>query len=172
MLLTDARRPARTAAGGRRRSPLADQDRGRWDHADRGGHRAARRRDRPGRVGEYQLQAAIAAIHDRATTRRRDRWPQILALYELLERMTGNPVVTLTAPSPPRWSTVRRPGWRSWRVSTSRSPASTSSERTSTSRRATVSGHSPTTAARPARATNVAERRYLDAQVARLADVK
>ena len=48
-----------------------------------------------GRVGEYQLQAAIAAIHDHATRAAETDWPQILALYGLLERMTGNPVVTL-----------------------------------------------------------------------------
>ena len=48
-----------------------------------------------GRVGEYQVQAAIAAIHDRASRAEDTDWPQILALYGLLERMTGNPVVTL-----------------------------------------------------------------------------
>jgi predicted RNA polymerase sigma factor len=48
-----------------------------------------------GAVGEYQLQAAIAALHDRATRVEDTDWPQILALYELLDRMTGNPVVAL-----------------------------------------------------------------------------
>ena len=48
-----------------------------------------------GRVGEYQLQAAIAAVHDRAARADDTDWPQILALYGLLEQMTGNPVVTL-----------------------------------------------------------------------------
>ena len=48
-----------------------------------------------GRVGEYQVQAAIAAIHDRASRAEDTDWPQILALYGLLERMTGNPVITL-----------------------------------------------------------------------------
>ena len=48
-----------------------------------------------GRVGEYQLQAAIAAIHDRANRADDTDWPQILGLYGLLEQMTGNPVVTL-----------------------------------------------------------------------------
>jgi predicted RNA polymerase sigma factor len=46
-------------------------------------------------VGEYQLQAAIAALHDEAPTAEATDWPQILALYGLLEQMTGNPVVTL-----------------------------------------------------------------------------
>ena len=48
-----------------------------------------------GAVGEYQLQAAIAAVHDRAPRADDTDWPQILALYGLLEQMTGNPVVTL-----------------------------------------------------------------------------
>ncbi|WP_421743724.1 RNA polymerase sigma factor [Cellulomonas sp.] len=95
MLLTDARRPARTDASGAP-VPLADQDRSRWDRAritegtallDAAFGRAT--------VGEYQLQAAIAAIHDRAPTADATDWSQILALYSLLERMTGNPVVTL-----------------------------------------------------------------------------
>ena len=95
MLLTDARRPARTTADGRV-VPLAEQDRGRWDRAriaegaDLLAAAIARRS-----VGEYQLQAAIAALHDRAPTAEATDWPQILALYGLLEQMTGNPVVTL-----------------------------------------------------------------------------
>jgi predicted RNA polymerase sigma factor len=48
-----------------------------------------------GRVGEYQLQAAIAAVHDEAASADDTDWPQILALYGLLERMTGNPMVSL-----------------------------------------------------------------------------
>ena len=64
--------------------------------ADRRGDRAARAaRSATGAVGEYQLQAAIAAVHDRAPRADDTDWPQILALYGLLERMTGNPVVTL-----------------------------------------------------------------------------
>ncbi|KQY46690.1 RNA polymerase subunit sigma-24 [Cellulomonas sp. Root137] len=95
MLLTDARRPARTDESGAP-VPLADQDRSRWDRPriaegtallDAAFGRAT--------VGEYQLQAAIAAIHDRAPTADATDWSQILALYGLLERMTGNPVVTL-----------------------------------------------------------------------------
>jgi predicted RNA polymerase sigma factor len=48
-----------------------------------------------GAVGEYQIQAAIAAVHDRALRADATDWPQILALYGLLEQMTGNPIVTL-----------------------------------------------------------------------------
>ncbi|KQR07261.1 RNA polymerase sigma factor [Cellulomonas sp. Leaf334] len=168
MLLTDARRPARTDASG---APvtLADQDRSRWDRATVAegtalldgaiGH---------GAVGEYQLQAAIAAIHDRAPTADATDWPQILALYELLERMTGSPVVTLNravaasmvgGPSAglalldgldeslPRLDQLRAHLF----------------EQAGDHDRAL---HHYRRAA--GRATNVAERRYLDAQVARL----
>ena len=95
MLLIDARRPARTNADGDL-IPLAEQDRTLWDRRLIGQGTAlldgavAR-----GRVGEYQLQAAIAAIHDHAPSAADTDWPQILSLYGLLERMTGNPIVTL-----------------------------------------------------------------------------
>jgi RNA polymerase sigma factor (sigma-70 family) len=95
MLLTDARRPARTAPDGRS-VPLAEQDRTRWD-GRRIAEGSALLADAIARraVGEYQLQAAIAALHDQARTAEATDWPQILALYGLLEQMTGNPVVTL-----------------------------------------------------------------------------
>jgi RNA polymerase sigma factor (sigma-70 family) len=95
MLLLDARRPARTDAAGDL-APLADQDRTLWDR-DCIAEGLAFLDDAMARgsVGEYQLQAAIAAVHDRAATAQDTDWPQILALYGLLERMTGNPVVTL-----------------------------------------------------------------------------
>jgi len=95
MLLTDARRPARTDAGGDL-VPLAEQDRTRWD-ADRikEGTTILDAAFRRGRVGEYQLQAAIAALHDRAASVDTTDWPQIAALYGILERVTGSPVVAL-----------------------------------------------------------------------------
>ncbi len=95
MLLIDARRPARTTADGDVVS-LADQDRTLWDRQliERG-TALLNRAIAKGQVGQYQLQAAIAAIHDRAATAVDTDWPQILALYGLLEQMTGNPVVTL-----------------------------------------------------------------------------
>ena len=95
MLLTDARRPARTDPDGRL-VPLDEQDRTRWDTAMIAegvalvDHAVAR-----GAIGEYQLQAAIAALHDRAGRVEDTDWPQIVALYGLLEQMTGNPVVSL-----------------------------------------------------------------------------
>ncbi len=95
MLLTDARRPARTNPEGEL-IPLAEQDRALWD---RGliaeGVALVDGAVAKGRVGEYQLQAAIAAIHDRAPRAGDTDWTQILALYGLLEQMTGNPVVTV-----------------------------------------------------------------------------
>ena len=100
MLLTDARRPARTGPGGEL-IPLADQQRGRWDRAliTEGTTliTAALRQRQPGTAepGEYQLQAAIAAVHDQAPSHAETGWPQILSLYSRLERLTGNPMVTL-----------------------------------------------------------------------------
>jgi RNA polymerase sigma factor (sigma-70 family) len=95
MLLTDARRPARTGAGGEL-IPLAEQDRSRWDReliAE--GTALVTGAVAGGVVGEYQVQAMIAAVHDEAVSVGDTDWPQILALYGLLERMTGNPMVAL-----------------------------------------------------------------------------
>jgi RNA polymerase sigma factor (sigma-70 family) len=95
MLLTDARRPARTTSDGEL-IPLAEQDRARWDQrliAEGVALIAAAMT--AGAVGEYQLQAAIAALHDQAARVEDTDWPQILALYGVLERMTGNPMVAL-----------------------------------------------------------------------------
>ena len=95
MLLTDARRPARTWADGEL-VPLAEQDRALWDRAlITEGVTLITGALRQGQVGEYQVQAAIAAIHDQAASHASTDWPEILALYGLLERMTGNPMVTL-----------------------------------------------------------------------------
>jgi predicted RNA polymerase sigma factor len=95
MLLTDARRPARTGPGGEL-IPLAEQDRTRWDtRLIAEGMALLSEVLGDGRAGEYQLQAAIAAIHDQAPAHAATDWPQILALYGLLETMTANPMVTL-----------------------------------------------------------------------------
>ncbi|MFD8975175.1 RNA polymerase sigma factor [Streptomyces sp. NPDC059593] len=95
MLLTDARRPARTGPHGEL-VPLAEQDRGRWDgRLISEGVELISRTLPKGRVGPYQLQAAIAAVHDEAGSPGATDWPQILALYELLERTGDNPVITL-----------------------------------------------------------------------------
>ena len=95
MLLTEARRPARTTRLGEL-VPLADQDRGLWDHTlvEEGAALAVRAMGQ-GPAGEYQVQAAIAALHDEAPTAADTDWPQVLALYGALEQMAANPVVTL-----------------------------------------------------------------------------
>jgi len=95
MLLTDARSPARTTGDGTL-VPLAEQDRSRWD-GDLIAEGAALVTGalRQGRIGQYQVQAAIAAVHDEAPTAADTDWPQVLALYDVLERITDNPVVTL-----------------------------------------------------------------------------
>jgi predicted RNA polymerase sigma factor len=95
MVLTDARRPARTGADGEL-IPLAEQDRTRWDRpAISEGLALITAALRRGQVGEYQVQAAIAALHDQAGRYGDTDWPEILALYGLLEAMTGNPMVRL-----------------------------------------------------------------------------
>jgi RNA polymerase sigma factor (sigma-70 family) len=95
MLVTDARREARTGPVGEL-VPLAEQDRSRWD---RGllleGVRLATAALSRGRMGPYQVQAAIAVVHAQATGPQDTDWAQILALYRVLERMAPNPVVTL-----------------------------------------------------------------------------
>jgi RNA polymerase sigma factor (sigma-70 family) len=95
MLLTDARRAARTTPDGAL-VPLAEQDRALWDrtHIEEGlgiiGETLGR-----SAIGPYQLQAAIAAIHDEAPSDDETDWPQILALYDVLEQVSPGPVVTL-----------------------------------------------------------------------------
>jgi RNA polymerase sigma factor (sigma-70 family) len=95
MLLLESRRAARTDAEGDL-IPLPEQDRTRWDRL-RIAEGIALLDEAIGRgaVGEYQLQAAIAAVHSRAERAEDTDWPQILALYGLLEQLSGNPVVTL-----------------------------------------------------------------------------
>ncbi|MGC2765470.1 MAG: sigma-70 family RNA polymerase sigma factor [Candidatus Acidiferrum sp.] len=95
MLLTDARRLARTNEAGELVS-LMQQDRSRWDAQQIAEGIALLSRTLPqGAVGPYQLQAAIAAVHDEAAKAEDTDWPQILALYELLKRMSDNPMVSL-----------------------------------------------------------------------------
>jgi RNA polymerase sigma factor (sigma-70 family) len=95
MLLTDARRAARTGPHGEL-IPLAQQDRALWDRRQIAEGVALLSAALPkGSVGPYQLQAAIAAVHDEAARAEDTDWPQILALYELLKRMSDNPMVLL-----------------------------------------------------------------------------
>ena len=95
MLLVDARRMARSTLDGQIISLMA-QDRQRWDHATIAEGIAlvtdALQRHRP---GPYQLQAAISAVHAEAATADETDWPQILALYTVLDRLADDPIVTL-----------------------------------------------------------------------------
>jgi len=95
MLLTDARRPARTDRDGAL-IPLAEQDRGRWDRAAIAeGIALVTRALAMAEPGPFQLQAAIAAVHDEAATAAQTDWPQILVLYDLLHFVAPGPMVTL-----------------------------------------------------------------------------
>ena len=95
MLLTDARRPARTGPHGEL-VPMAEQDRSLWA-ADSITEGVALITDAlpHGPVGPYQLQAAIAAVHDEAPSADETDWPQIVALYEILMQLSDNPMVAL-----------------------------------------------------------------------------
>jgi len=95
MLLTDARRPARTGPDGEL-IPLTEQDRSLWNQkAIAEGVALVTQTLSKGAVGPYQLQAAIAAVHDEAARAENTDWPQILALYDVLEQMSDNPMVSL-----------------------------------------------------------------------------
>lgn len=95
MLLTDARRNARTSPDGEL-IPLSKQDRTVWDQAEISeGVALVTSALSKGAIGPYQLQAAIAAVHDEAACSEDTDWPQILALYDLLKRMSDNPMVAL-----------------------------------------------------------------------------
>jgi predicted RNA polymerase sigma factor len=95
MLLTDARRNARTGPQGEL-IPLQEQDRALWDRSQIAeGIALLTGALSQGAVGAYQLQAAINAVHDEAPRAEDTDWPQILALYELLKRMSDNPMVIL-----------------------------------------------------------------------------
>ena len=95
MLLTDARRPARLDSGGELVA-LPDQDRSLWDRGRIAeGLALLERATAAAPLGEYGVQAAIAAVHDRAQSADATDWPTIVTLYERLEEMTDNPVVTI-----------------------------------------------------------------------------
>lgn len=95
MLLTDARRPARTGPDGAL-ILLEDQDRGLWRADQIAEGMALLEKTLPrGDVGPYQVQAAIAAVHDEAPSADRTDWAQITTLYEVLMRLSDNPVVAL-----------------------------------------------------------------------------
>ncbi|MGD1222017.1 RNA polymerase sigma factor [Streptomyces krungchingensis] len=96
MLLTEARRPARTGPHGEL-IPLAEQDRTRWDRRliQEGAALLIGTFANEGRPCEYRLLAAVAAVHNHAARAEDTDWPQIHGLYELLEHVTGSTLVTL-----------------------------------------------------------------------------
>ncbi|MFF1820676.1 RNA polymerase sigma factor [Kribbella sp. NPDC058245] len=95
MLLTDSRRAARTTADGSL-IPIDEQDRALWDHAQISeGTTLILATMAQGGVGPYQIQAAIAAVHAEAPSAEATDWPQIHALYLILEKLTPNPMITL-----------------------------------------------------------------------------
>ena len=95
LLLTDARRAARSGPNGEL-IPLQEQDRSRWDRQQIAeGTACITKALAQGEVGPYQVQAAIAALHDEAASVATTDWPQILGLYTLLQRMQDNPMVAL-----------------------------------------------------------------------------
>ncbi len=110
MLLHDARRPARVGPAGQL-VLLDEQDRGRWD-ADRiaEGSALVERALRMRRVGPYQVQAAIAAVHDEAATPEATDWRQIVALYDELARLAPSPVVDLNRAVAVAMASGPRPG--------------------------------------------------------------
>jgi RNA polymerase sigma factor (sigma-70 family) len=95
MVLTDARRAARTGPAGEL-IPLDEQDRGLWDReAVAEGVALVTEALQRGAVGPYQIQAAVAAVHDEAPSARETDWEEILALYRVLLGMSDNPIVAL-----------------------------------------------------------------------------
>ncbi len=95
MLLTEARRPARTTPDGDV-VPLAEQDRTLWDkELVQEGVALVSSALSDGPLGSYQLQAAIAAVHDEAERVEDTDWAQVVALYELLDQISPNPMATL-----------------------------------------------------------------------------
>ena len=95
MLLTEARRPARTSPAGAL-VPLTQQDRSRWNRLlISEGLQLLNTTLAAGRIGEYQLLASIAALHSEATSYAATRWIEIAKVYTTLEALTGNPMVRL-----------------------------------------------------------------------------
>ena len=176
MLLTDARRPARTGPDGAL-IPMAEQDRSLWN-ADYIAEGVALITDAlpRGTTGPYQLQAAIAAIHDEAPSAEATDWPQILALYELLMRISDNPVVALNHAVAVAMVRGAARGPRPARNSSR--PTSGSPRTTGSTRSARTCWRWPAIAWRRAssyqaaaeRTTSLPQQRYLNARAARLVD--
>ena len=176
MLLTDARRPARTRPDGSL-VPLAEQDRSRWDQAKIAEGVALVTGALPrGEVGPYQLQAAIAAVHDEATTMADTDWPQILGLYDLLELAAPNPFTALNRAV--AVAMVRGPAAGLDLIAALEADKRMARHHRLIAARAYLREQAGDTAAAAAdyldaarRATSLPERRYLALQASRLADL-
>ncbi len=175
LLLTDARRPARTGPDGEL-VPMAEQDRNRWDAGLIAEGVALITGALPrGPTGPYQLQAAIAAIHDEAPTAEATDWPQITALYELLMQLSDNPVVALNHAVAVAMARGPQPGLDLLgKLEADRRIAA--DHRLHAVRAHLLEMAGDTAAARNAylaaarRATNLPQQRYLHARAARLTD--
>jgi RNA polymerase sigma factor (sigma-70 family) len=175
MLLTDARRPARTGPDGELVS-LAEQDRSRWNADDIAEGVALITRALPrGPTGPYQLQAAIAAVHDEAPSAEATDWPQIVALYELLRQTSDNPVVALNQAVAVAMATGPRAGLELLEALQADEPFA-GDHRIHAVRAHLLEMAGDRAGARDAflaaagRTTNLPQQRYLNARAARLAD--
>lgn len=175
MLLTEARRPARTTASGEL-VPLGEQDRSLWNADEIAEGVALITETLPrGMTGPYQLQAAIAAIHDEAPSAEETDWPQIKALYELLLQMSDNPMVALNHAVAVAMADGPTAGLRLLdRLAGDKQLAE--DHRLYSVRAHLLDMSGDTTAAREAylaaahRATNLPQQRYLNRQAAKLED--
>ncbi len=175
MLLTDARRPARMTVDGAL-VPLADQDRSLWNRdAIAEGVALVEGALARTSLGPYQLQAAIAAIHDEAQTSDDTDWRQIVVLYELLERVAANPMVTLNHAVAVGMADGPRAGLAMLRTLVDDDRV-TNHHRVEAVRAHLLEMAGETSAAIDAyrraarRTTSLPERRYLEGRAARLAD--
>ena len=175
MLLTDARRPARTGPDGAL-VPLAEQDRTRWDAAAIAeGVALVTESLASAPIGPYQLQAAIAAVHDEAPSFEETDWDQILGLYELLERLAPGPMVELNRIVAVAMVHGPEAGLRQL-TEAETSPGLAGHHRLDAVRAHLLELAGQTEAARASyrlaarRTLSLAERRYLTSRAARLAD--
>jgi len=172
MLLTDARRPARTGPDGGL-VPMAEQDRSRWN-ADYISEGVALITDTVprGAIGPYQLQAAVAAVHDEAPNAGATDWPQIIALYGLLMGISDNPMVALNHAVAVAMVRGAHAGLDLLESSSCGSPGTTVSTRSHLLEMAgdRIAARDSYQAA--ARTTSLPEQRYLNARATRLTEAR
>ena len=173
MLLTEARRPARTSVDGAL-IPLAQQDRSHWDQAlISEGLQLLNATLAARRIGEYQLLASIAALHDEAASHASTRWAAIATTYTRLESLRGNPMVRLNrAIAVARWWRDLPPASRSSRGSSCTTPTGCTPSARTCSRTPVTSRRRPSATPRlrrapttPASATTSSNRRPASTRV-------